>query len=330
MVMIRSLDPVSASDMVMLHLDSVLIRRTRLPPGPMMAPAASFGIVTCVDSLSPSSLIPGKSILVATARESRIPASAASSEATEAGHGSRAAEIAAGATSHSTTASSSGTTSAWKRPSTAVHLRPVSAVFVGVIGVVVDGIIRLDVASQFRAEGDVENLLDPENDLLHGAVQGHASIGRLWGCGLVNFDVGPSLLSDLFDLRSALSDDATHDGLVDQDPDFDLRLAGVGALPVAMADGFVGHEGQGLLDHGQEDVDDLTLDGHDAFWPGAVRDSNGGVVVASELLNVGATLANQTSGNLAGNDHPGLELVAAGALVRAFACFTRASLHVVL
>jgi CHASE2 domain-containing sensor protein len=48
MVMMRSLPLASGSAMVMLALLSFRIFLMRWPPGPIIAPASSFGIVTCL------------------------------------------------------------------------------------------------------------------------------------------------------------------------------------------------------------------------------------------------------------------------------------------
>ena len=78
-------------------------------------------------------------------------------------------------------------------------------------------------------------------------------------------------------------------------------------------------EGQGLLHAGDDLGGTVGQDGHDPLGSWAVWDPDVGVVVGAELLDVGASLADDGAGDLGGDHQPALELVTPGPLVLALA-----------
>ena len=66
-------------------------------------------------------------------------------------------------------------------------------------------------------------------------------------------------------------------------------------------DGLVCHERQALTQDLDRGLEVVGHDGHDPLGAGAVRNADVGVVFGAQALNVGATLANDTAGDLARN-----------------------------
>ena len=261
----------------------------------------------------------------ATSAETSAAAAKTAAALAETAAATSAVAKASAASSHSTPAPSATTTAtASHGPLVAtgsatsvshdVHLGAVAAVLVGVEPVEVVGVVGLLVALDLGGLHHLQDQLHGLDYLVSLTDDGDAPVGGLGGAGLVDLDVGARVLPDLLDLEPGPADDPSDDGLVDEKADLLVVASASSALVVAYG---VVHEGQGLLHAGDDLGGTVGQDGHDPLGSWAVWDPDVGVVVGAELLDVGASLADDGAGDLGGDHQPALELVTPGPLVLA-------------
>jgi len=166
-------------------------------------------------------------------------------------------------------------------------------------------------AFDFGASDDVKHLFQSEYDLIDGSLDGDAAIRTLGRAVLVDLNVGARGFAYLFDLEAGSSDNTADDRLVNQKPQF-LRAVHAAFGAGSALNGLLGHEGHSLFENAGDLVGRVRLNRHDTFGSGTIGNSNVGIVIGSQLLNVHPTLADNTTGDLTGDQDAYFELIAAG------------------
>ena len=92
----------------------------------------------------------------------------------------------------------------------------VTPVLIGKEGVKIDGIIVVVISLYISHSYHFKYEVEGGHKLVQTAGDLDTAVRGLGGAVREDLDVGPGLVSDVLDLLPALTDDATHDGLVDE------------------------------------------------------------------------------------------------------------------
>jgi hypothetical protein len=193
-----------------------------------------------------------------------------------------------------------------------VHLGSKAAVLAGIITIKVDRVVGLINTLDFSIVDDFKDFLESQDDLLQCSLDSHASVCTLWSAGLVHFDIGSRGISDLFNLESGTSNNATNNRLVYKETGFKGSFTAflLAALGMATFDCFFCQHGYCMLEDIGNDARFVGMDGHDTFGSRAIGNPNICVKLCAKFLDILATLSNDTAGTFTWDEKAHLELVA--------------------